>query len=238
MHQSTERIDSCSKLSETLHEKSVFIFDWDGTIFDSMKIKTQNFKDAVCAVFPAQKNMQNAVVKTYQKFSGHPREYIFKKILEILGKDHNPESYIKFNNIFGGLNQISLVRAKPFPDAIELIEKLIEARHQIYISSSVPPDELSMLVSRVLPGDIRKGISAILGSAGDFVKGAAHIQSILEKTGLEPSAMLVIGDDMADYELTVAVGVDCILVDRSGRLSRRGVSVVSDLKQIREGLVK
>jgi beta-phosphoglucomutase-like phosphatase (HAD superfamily) len=33
-------------VSQKLIEKDIYIFDWDGTLFDSMKVKKENFVEA------------------------------------------------------------------------------------------------------------------------------------------------------------------------------------------------
>ena len=222
----------------SIKNKKIFIFDWDGTIFDSMKIKSQNFISAFCLVFPSEEksDLPRFVGGEYQRLSGYPRNHIFMEIMEGLGKKQDTHLFDKFNSAFERLNMSTLVHAKIFPDAQELLEMLVDRNYKIYVSSSVPPDELSRLVEGTLPEQIRRGITSVFGSKDGFSKGKEHIQEIVCKTGAKHNDLLVLGDDIADHELSLDAGVDCILVNRRGLLKQRAITSVSSLKQVKDAL--
>lgn len=232
--------DVLDGIENFLQNKEVFVFDWDGTILDSMEMKSGNFGQAFCSTFPSgqEQELADRVVGHYLRLSGHPRKRIFLQIIAILGKEAGPDLFERFNDAFEKLNKASLIHARIFPDAIALLEELIKRGLRIFISSSVPPQELAGLVEATLPAPVRAGITAILGSRDGHTKGQGHLWTIMQQTGVPQNKLLVFGDDPADHELSTEAGVDCILVDRSGILSRQGIRMVSSLIEIKVRLSK
>jgi phosphoglycolate phosphatase-like HAD superfamily hydrolase len=229
-----------TRLEMILSYKQVFVFDWDGTILDSMKIKSGNFESAFCSTFlhGCEKEFADRVSEYYLKLSGYPRKLIFFQIMAMMGIKEESESFRRFNDTFEMLNKTSLVHARLFPDALALLDELIARGRLIFISSSVPPQELSDLVEATLPEKVMAGITAILGSSEGHNKGQQHLKTIMQQTALPQFRLLVLGDDLADHQLSAEAGVDCILVDRSGKLNQQGIRKVVSLIQIKEGLSK
>ena len=238
----TSRVSSgaLDRIEELLQNKDVFVFDWDGTILDSMEMKSGNFGQAFCSTFLGRQEQELAdrVSGHYLELSGHPRKRIFLQIMAMLGREAGPDSFERFNDVFERLNKASLIHARIFPDALVLLEELIKRGRRIFISSSVPPQELADLVEATLPAPARAGITAILGSADGHTKGQGHLRTIMQQTGATQDKLLVFGDDPADHELSSEAGVDCILVNRSGISNRQGISMVGSLIQIKDGLPK
>lgn len=225
-------------LHERLHEKKVFVFDWDGTILDSMSMKSRNFEQAFRSVITvgSKSKLIDDVAGHYLRLSGRPRKYIFVQILNLLNLDEEQASFERFNLEFEALNKRDLIHAEVFEDAFELLKELAGHNRKIFISSSVPQRELVDLVDAILPDYIRHGISSVLGSEDGFAKGIGHLQWIMKETGASCDQLLVIGDDIADHELSLEAGVDCILVDRTGTMTGNRNNAVSDLFLIKESL--
>jgi phosphoglycolate phosphatase-like HAD superfamily hydrolase len=222
-------------LHDRLRDKRVFVFDWDGTILDSMRMKALNFDQAFSSVI-ADGTASKRVAGHYLRLSGRPRKHIFFEILKLLEHETGKESFERFNAAFEALNKETLIHADAFADAVALLRELIRLNRRIFISSSVPQKELTALVEAILPAPIRERISSILGSEDGFSKGDGHLRWIMNETGATRDQLLVIGDDPADHELSQEAGVDCILVDRTGTMKENGNYVVSDLNLIRESL--
>jgi phosphoglycolate phosphatase-like HAD superfamily hydrolase len=226
------------ELKKLLREKSVFVFDWDGTLLDSMGLKARNFGEAFCSIQPEILGHVSArdVSEHYLRLSGYPRKHIFFQIMAKLGGQTGQYSFREFNNVFEKLNRCSLIHARIFPDARALMDELIRRGNKIFISSSVPPQELLELVAATLPASVLAGIASILGSVDGHAKGKGHLRTIIQETGTKCNNLIVFGDDPADHELSTEAGVDCILVDRSGILNGRGIRLVESLIQIKNGL--
>jgi phosphoglycolate phosphatase-like HAD superfamily hydrolase len=235
---SVDRLVITSDIVEILKRKEVFVFDWDGTILDSMGVKSGSFAEAFCSVIfvESESGVLQKVAENYLRLSGHPRKLIFSRILSILGLDEGPDAFERFNSSFEKLNRSSLIHAQIFPDALELLGELIKRGDKIFISSSVPPQELFDLVQATLPAQIKAGIAAIFGSVDGFTKGVDHIQAIVKDTNVALDRVLVLGDDLADHELGTEAGVDCVLVNRAGIVPRSRVRLVQSLAQITKAL--
>lgn len=87
MKSSTKKLSVPDDLREILRTKRVFIFDWDGTILDSMHVKSGNFGRAFCAALHCGQDdlLAKEVVKQYLALSGRPRKQIFLQIVNNLG---------------------------------------------------------------------------------------------------------------------------------------------------------
>ena len=89
---------SLDELEELLRYKEVFVFDWDGTILDSMEIKSVNFGQA----FSCGKGQELADQAThhYLQLSGYPRKQIFFQIMALLKEKAQQDSFQHFNDVF------------------------------------------------------------------------------------------------------------------------------------------
>jgi len=227
-----------TQIAERVQHKVVFVFDWDGTILNSMPSKSDNFVKAFIEVIPDCIGLMSVkdLKSQFLRLSGHPRAYIFSQLMHTIGLDSRVELFARFNLKFEELNMNCLRSAPLFPDALSLLDELTLRKVPIYISSSVPPRELQQVVNETMPFIYRKHISAVLGSHESFSKGFGHINYICKESKVMPEEILVVGDDIADYKLSCDAGVDCIVVDRLGTLNRFEFLKVSTLLQIQENL--
>lgn len=216
--------------SIALHQKEVFVFDWDGTIFDSMQIKQENFStilsQMVGELMVGEQTQQQTLKKIkswYIQLSGAPRKEIFSAILANIhteyGIDIKSIDYDKFSSQLSLANRNRLVDAHIFHDAEMFLTQLIEKQKKVYISSSTPQEELDFLVKTKLNSFQLAHLSRTLGSSDGFAKGVGHLSSIIKEIECEVASILVIGDDLADNYLSQKAGVDCLIVDRENRFS-------------------
>jgi phosphoglycolate phosphatase-like HAD superfamily hydrolase len=214
--------------SIALRQKEVFVFDWDGTIFDSMQIKLENFSTILSQMVGEQmvgeQTQQQTLKKIkswYIQLSGAPRKEIFSAILANIHTDYGIDTksidYDKFSSQLSLANRNRLVEAHIFPDAELFLTELIKKQKKVYISSSTPQEELDFLVKTKLNSFQLAHLSRILGSSDGFAKGAEHLSSITKELKCEVASILVIGDDLADSYLSQKAGVDCLVVDRENR---------------------
>jgi len=219
-------------LRDIVGRKDLFVFDWDGTIADTMQIKGRNFAQSLVETssYFARTDC-GSIQEEYFSLSGKPRREIFAAIMRQRGKVVIDTEFNRFSKKFTQLNSIDLKQAKVFQDAEELLRELIARKIELFISSSAPEEELRPLVRNILKPEIYQGIRGILGSDGGFSKGGPHLQFILTETKKTRQEVLVIGDDIADHELSQAAMFDNILIRRSGALLD-GVCCVRNLREI------
>lgn len=212
-------------------KKEVFVFDWDGTIFDSMLIKLENFSHTLAQMVLAEmivdrstaleSSIESKIQAWYRQLSGSPRKEIFKAILAKIWVEYhvNPEliSYAEFSSQLSVANKKRLIQASLFPDAEVLLAHLIKQAKKLCISSSTPQAELDFLVNQRLSSFYLSSMSDVLGSSDGFAKGIEHLSFIAKRFGCSSDSILVIGDDLADRDLSSQAKIDCILVDRENR---------------------
>lgn len=203
-----------------LAKKHVFVFDWDGTLFDSMAAKTRTFA-AVMHDWLAAKGAamaEDEVARLYRRYSGEPRRMIFQKIAHDAGTQASDDDCEAMSAALFARNRAALEDAPLFNDALPCLEALLDGDKRLCLSSSVPQAELSHFVERKLPGGVRARLGAILGSQPGLTKGPGHLGAIRTTTGADAAEVLVIGDDIADRELSHHAGIESVLVDRDGHL--------------------
>ena len=223
----------------SLKNKKIFVFDWDGTLFDSMSIKVDNFVEAlVKSINNDAKSIADLPTRVrilYKKFSGLPRRTIYENIIKKLGLYISLFDYNDFNKEFTRLNKIHLLSADIFNDADYFLSCLAKKNKIIFISSSVPQEELNYFTNKILSGCLIKKIFGILGSELNFSKGADHTKFILKKTGYLTEEIVFIGDDLFDYNLSRQSCVDFILINRENHMiSDKNICQIGSLIELEE----
>ena len=201
-------------------QKTVFVFDWDGTLFDSMAVKTVSFA-AIVSAWLARKGMAMTapeVARLYRLYSGEPRRIIFQKIARDAGTEALDADCDAMSDALFARNRTALDAAPLFDDALPCLEALLARDKTLCLSSSVPQAELSHFVERKLPAALCARLAAVLGSQPGLAKGLGHLGVIRAATGVAAEAVLVVGDDVADRDLSCDAGIESVLVDRDGHL--------------------
>lgn len=201
-----------------------------------MATKAENFVEAMLAVlhFKIIRPSPAELADLYFELSGRSREEIFVAILEGLGFKKGEVNYQEFNRLFEEKNIVRLAKAAIFPDALQFLKRLVVHRKQLFISSSVPQNELTALVGSRMPMDLTSKIGAILGTSESLSKGTEHVRYIEKLSGASKSEMIAFGDDLRDVELNVSAGIDCVLIDRRGRFGERDVYTAPSFLEIDE----
>lgn len=218
-----------------LNKKKVLMFDWDGTLFDSMAIKERTFGEVVYSYLSSRNHdiLPKHVAEIYRKHSGEKLVDIFQKVC----KHYNlillsEQDLNNMTSMINKKNETSLLEAQMFPDATMLLTALKETPFKIYISASVPKEELYPLVKRNISPLILPRISDIFGNDPGFAKGKDHIANILRQEQCNPEACVMYSDDEADMLLSRDAGVDSVLIDRAGIHSGTSWKRISSFKEV------
>lgn len=168
------------------------IFDFDGVVVESGKIKTQAFaelyhpygEDIVTAV--VQFHTQNGGMSRYRKFR-HFQEHLLSKppLTEVEEKQLD----IRFSELVVE----AVIAAEAVPGAVELIRQQ-SGKIPLFVASGTPETELKVIVER-------RGLAPYFTE----VRGAPALKKtiiaeILSAHALSPESVLMIGDAMADLE--------------------------------------
>ena len=168
------------------------IFDFDGVIVESGKIKTQAFaqlyrpygEDIVEKV--VQFHTQNGGMSRYRKFRHFQQHFLNQPPLT---ETQEKELDIRFSELVVE----AVIAAAAVPGAMELIRQQAE-KIPLFVASGTPENELKVIVER-------RGLTPYFKE----IRGAPALKQtiiaeILSTYALKPETVLMIGDAVADYE--------------------------------------
>ena len=197
------------------------LFDWDGTLVNSLDVKIHNAGGLFHQEFGFS---SQEVEEAYRRLSGIPRRQLFDAIMQDLGKPPLQEEV--FNHLsmkFSELNTRALSNpALPglIPASTPVLLKYLQEKGCfLYVSSSASTTELKEIASALdLAHFFLDSGGDIMGSYPGFNKGRDHVAFVCDKHGLTKEGLLFIGDDLSDIRLGHEAGV--ITIARVGTYSR------------------
>lgn len=218
-----------------LNKKKVLMFDWDGTLFDSAAIKEKTFSEVIYSYLSSRNHdiLPKHVAEIYRKHSGEKLVDLFQRICKhynlILLSEQDLNT---MTSMITKKNETALLEAQMFPDATMLLTALKATPFKIYISASVPKEELYPLVKRNISANILPRISDIFGNDPGFTKIKDHVANILRQEQCTADACLMFSDDESDMLLSKDAGVDSVLIDRAGIHSSASWKRISSFKDV------
>ncbi|MDQ7837088.1 MAG: HAD family hydrolase [Thermodesulfobacteriota bacterium] len=210
------------------------VFDWDGTIVNTMPLKINNAASMFEEIYNA--DAEN-VSLSYRKYSGVSRKELFNLIaIENMGRELSLLEFNRLSSEFTLRNTTSYKENRVFDEKNrELLQWLAARGFELFVSSSAVKEEICELAVFL---DIKKYFKEMLGASGDFIKGKAHMSYIKNKYGLKTDQIMFVGDEKADMRLVGRLGVICVGIvngNPDSALDREFADyVISDLSQLRE----
>lgn len=186
-------------------------FDWDGTLIDSMKVKSQSFAESVIRFYPDLGKKREKIKELYLATRGNPRIYQLAQIQE---KYHlNPLSKTelqKWSDLFTSLyinEKIPL-----FDDALRVLDELKNRGYKLFLCSSVPQKDLDKTL-KLYP--VENYFEFILGTRDDgrFKKGIPHLTYISENMEIPLDKIAFVGDGPDDVK--GANEADCFSIGKT-----------------------
>ncbi|MDP3998095.1 MAG: HAD family hydrolase [bacterium] len=188
-----EEIKSSQRKKEVeLPVIKVIGFDWDGTLVDSMVVKSKAFTDAVVKFYPQIVNHKSGIAITYIRSRGNPRVYQLGLIQEKfnlapLRKKTFEEWSALFTSFYIDM-EIPL-----FADTEKTLDQLRKRGYKLFLCSSVPQAYLDKTLQHY---PIRSYFEYILGlsAGGKFRKGLPHLTYISKKLNTPLEKIAFVGD--------------------------------------------
>lgn len=218
-----------------LHKKKVLMFDWDGTLFDSAAIKEKTFSEVIYSYLSSRNHdiIPKHVGEIYRKHSGDKLVDLFQRICKHYNLVLLSEQDINnMTSMITKKNETALLDAQLFPDAVMLLTALKATPFKIYISASVPKEELYPLAKRNIPPTVLPRVSDIFGNDPGFTKMKDHVANIMRQEQCGADACLMFSDDESDMQLSKDTGVDSVLIDRGGMHSGASWKRISSFKDV------
>lgn len=179
-------------------DASAVIFDFDGVILESVKVKTDAFKE----LFSAYPEHQEAIVAYHENNLGISRYHKFAWIYqELLGIMLSPSEEKRLGEQFSELVLEKLLACPFVPGALELLEELKRVRIPAFIASGTPHHELEWLVER-------RGLAGFFQEVwGSPAEKPDIIELLIAKYELDRSRLVFIGDAVSDYIAAKTTGI-------------------------------
>jgi phosphoglycolate phosphatase len=184
--------------------KSVCVFDFDGTLVDSMN----GFADLAAELMAEHFGVAPEEARQdYLRTSGLP----FFQQLETLrpGDPRNAE----VAELFEAAKQADYFERPFFSEVPAAIDALQEHGIRAVVSSNNGQE----IVEEYLQKKTKPQFDLVLGFKKNFSKGKAHFDKVLAHFGLQAKDMLFVGDSLHDAQQAVEFGVD--FVGRVGTFS-------------------
>ncbi|PIR69939.1 MAG: hypothetical protein COU47_00715 [Candidatus Niyogibacteria bacterium CG10_big_fil_rev_8_21_14_0_10_46_36] len=185
----------------------VIVFDFDGVIVDSPKLK----QDAWFDFFPETYTEGHAAVqKVFASLQEQESRYtIFRAILkELQTPEHRIEPLVvRYADAYSKKVESKIIERGCVAGALEAIKDL-SGQYSLYINSGTPEDALIRILERL---DIRKYFKEVYGrpitqDGGILAAKQGNFEKILERERVSAHEMVLIGDSDTDVKAAEEVG--------------------------------
>ena len=186
--------------------KWIVVFDWDGTLIESLPLKIRNAGQLFDETFGVT---SAAVSAAYRVHSGIPRRQLFEAICADMGLPAMTDE--RFNALsaeFTARNRQAISGVRVEADVTSTLGTLSEMGYPLYVSTSAAPDEVQA-ISQALHVD--HYFEEILGSQDNFTKGPVHIAHIMAQHPVEKNQIWFVGDEPNDVILGQQAGVRTVV---------------------------
>jgi len=209
----------------------VLVFDWDGTLFDSMQYKHKN---TFLALQEFNWANEEEIFKIHSETTGLPRKILFNSIaISLRGEPFTDKEYSKVSNLYTSLNIASAKQAKVFPEVIEFLLKITK-KIPVYVSSSADVNEVNFAADF---HNVKSYFIELLGSTPGFSKGKEHLNYIGSKEKVNSKQLIFVGDDIHDVKLGNEANVFTLRIMRKISNKKENYPVLNQLKELEKYFV-
>ena len=179
----------------SLYKKKTIVFDYDGTLVDSNKIKHECF-------FLSTKNFINKHDKLKNIINKNPnfdRYDIFLKFGEIMDLDDKDIQGLVKN--YNSIVHQKIVQAKEIPGSTKIIEIARKKKMHIYVNSATPKVEL---IKSIMQRQIKIRKENIFGKPNSKMKNMKEILKIEDNL----NNIIFVGDGLLDKKCAEQFNID------------------------------
>ena len=204
--------------------KDIFL-DFNGTIINDLDLCVE-----LLNVFLKEQGKRELSVDEYK----HVFKFPIRQYYMDAGIDFNIESYESLAIRFIRAYQPRSMKCGLFPHIVDTVKKLKEMGIRVYILSA---SEQNNLLEQTNTYGITKYFDAVLGINNIHAASKVDIAlDFMKKSGIKAYDTLFVGDTLHDYEVSKAMGVDCVLVSCGHQakdiLDKAGCKVINSVADI------
>ncbi len=205
-------------------ECSAIIFDFDGTLADSMPFLEKIGVQVMMKYYDVGKE---EATEKYQSTTGLPYEHQIK-----LNFPDNPKNETAIDE-FEGLKIERIFEQELFSDTEETIKRLHKLGFKLFVSSSTFQSTIIEYFDR---RNLTHLFEEILGYRQDFEKGADHFRHVESQHSLPLNNVVFVGDSLKDFERSKGfcrfIGMNGIFNEADFLKAGHEGSVLSNLSEI------
>ena len=173
-------------------------FDWDGTLVDSMGIKSQSFAESIIVFYPKLEKYRREIEKLYLATRGNPRTYQLALVQKRYDLNRlSREETQRWSDLFTSL----YIDKKPplFDNTIRILDELKNRGYKLFLCSSVPQDDLDKTL-KMYP--LENYFELTLGTRdnGKFRKGIPHLVYVSKTIIVSLDRIAFVGDGPDDVK--------------------------------------
>ena len=208
-----------------VHKYSHIIWDWNGTLFDDAWLCVQ-----VVNRLLSERGLQTITPDQYEQTFGFPVIDYYQRI----GFNFDIEPFERINTAFISEYEQRRVECSLRPGASIALDNIC----RVGISQSIlSASKQAYLEKAVHQFDIRDHFISISGLDNHHAAGKLDIAlNWMNKTEINPSDILLIGDTIHDYEVAQRTGAACILIYSGhqdvARLAACGVRIIQNFSEL------
>jgi len=204
------------------------IFDFDGVILDSNRVKKQAYFD----LFPDTKEVKDIVSAVWDENGRLSRVKVIQYMVEAL-QEHKLLGSVNLQDYivkYGDLTQSKVAKSGQVPGAFAALKELSE--FSLFVNTSTP----DILINEIMDTlDIQKYFTEVFGSTTGTK--AANIRIIMSKYSFEKDEVVHIGDGDLDLRAAKETGIHFIGVvhgDNNFATNNNIMHKVNDLENLGE----
>ena len=180
---------------------SAYIFDFDGVIKDSVRVKSEAFVQ----LYEKEGTAFQKRVEEYHLTNGGISRYVkFKVWNEWLARSTSEDAIEELAKNFAQL-VINNVVASPFVNGAMEALKLASGNALTFLATGTPDDEINMILGQLGLAELFREVH------GSSRKKTTIVNDILKRFHLESPEVLFIGDAQTDYQAALENKIDFYL---------------------------
>ena len=193
-----------------INDKKHIIFDWNGTLVDDTNIFVDVLNELLC-----RRKLNKINLQIYRDLFCFPIIDFYKKI----GLDVSRDAFSQLKKEFVAEYKKRQYVAKLFPKSIDLLKSLLKNNISLSLLSASHQNTLDDLTKFY---SIDGFFQHIVGVNNHIAIGKTQQgRQLLDNLAYRKSDLLLIGDTVLDYDVSRALGIDCVLISHGHQSTKQ-----------------